>query len=275
MDEWGVGERKMKIYSFLPARNEESSIILSLTSLANQTLKPSKIILINDGSVDHTVEYAESMRRYGLNIEIINLPSHKNSYLVDDRYSWKLAEVVNHAFPVPEGYDYILQFSPDIFFPFNYIESVIKLMEENYDMVIAGGFLQGEPLSKFHVRGGGRIYKSWFWKKYIRFFPVNYTWESYPIFKAYSLGFKVGRASVPIYSVRPTKLFKAHYGYAMRELGYFPPFALARCLLSIFKGKVGVRMLFNYLRSPFSIYDYDVAKWIRRHQVKRTLNFKI
>lgn len=42
----------------IPAFNEEKNIILCLASLARQTLKPKRIILIDDGSSDHTLELA-------------------------------------------------------------------------------------------------------------------------------------------------------------------------------------------------------------------------
>ncbi len=44
----------------IPAFNEESNIPLCLASLARQTRKPQRIILIDDGSQDRTVEYAKT-----------------------------------------------------------------------------------------------------------------------------------------------------------------------------------------------------------------------
>lgn len=44
----------------IPAFNEESNIPLCLASLARQTRKPKRIILIDDGSQDRTVEYART-----------------------------------------------------------------------------------------------------------------------------------------------------------------------------------------------------------------------
>ena len=44
----------------IPAFNEESNIPLCLAALARQTRKPTRIILIDDGSQDRTVEYAKT-----------------------------------------------------------------------------------------------------------------------------------------------------------------------------------------------------------------------
>jgi len=43
----------------IPALNEESNIVLCLAALAKQTMKPKRITLIDDGSADHTVDYAK------------------------------------------------------------------------------------------------------------------------------------------------------------------------------------------------------------------------
>jgi glycosyltransferase involved in cell wall biosynthesis len=44
----------------IPAFNEESNIPLCLAALARQTRKPTRIVLIDDGSQDRTVEYAKT-----------------------------------------------------------------------------------------------------------------------------------------------------------------------------------------------------------------------
>jgi glycosyltransferase involved in cell wall biosynthesis len=44
----------------IPALNEEATITLCLASIKRQTFKPRQIILIDDGSTDRTVEYAQS-----------------------------------------------------------------------------------------------------------------------------------------------------------------------------------------------------------------------
>ncbi len=52
--------RKATVDVVIPVLNEESNIPLCLASLARQTRKPTRIILIDDGSSDRTVEYAKS-----------------------------------------------------------------------------------------------------------------------------------------------------------------------------------------------------------------------
>ena len=57
----------------IPAFNEEANIALCLSSIAKQTRKPQKIILIDDGSRDRTREYAEEFCNLnGMDVLIIS-----------------------------------------------------------------------------------------------------------------------------------------------------------------------------------------------------------
>jgi len=52
--------REATVDVVIPALNEERDIVLCLESIKRQTLQPTRIILIDDGSTDHTVDYAQS-----------------------------------------------------------------------------------------------------------------------------------------------------------------------------------------------------------------------
>jgi glycosyltransferase involved in cell wall biosynthesis len=68
--------REAKVDVVIPAFNEEKGIVLCLESLASQTIRPNKIILIDDGSTDQTVRYAEDFCEMNdLEIEIISRKS--------------------------------------------------------------------------------------------------------------------------------------------------------------------------------------------------------
>lgn len=261
---------KHNIYVFMPARDEEEHLPACLNSLVNQTLKPSKILLINDASIDRTVEIAESYY-----INVINLTERHKSYSSPER-GWMLALVWNHAFPPPKNTDYILQMGADVILPVDYIEKMVELMQQNSRLVIASGMIEGEKTLKSHVRGAGRLYKAWFWNRYIQQFPLTYCAESYPLFKALSLGFQVQSfPSVSMTTQRPTNFYKAKYGYAMRELGYFPPFALARCFLSfLMSRKTGILMFKTYLTSPFKPQYKTIQDYLRLNQIHKILHVK-
>ncbi len=62
-----------KVNVVIPAYNEAKNIIYCLQSLARQTFKPYRIIVIDDGSTDNTAELARIFGNdFGLNIEVIS-----------------------------------------------------------------------------------------------------------------------------------------------------------------------------------------------------------
>ena len=50
--------KKLKVVAVIVARNEKESIWETIDSLKQQTLSLDKIIVVNDGSTDETVEIA-------------------------------------------------------------------------------------------------------------------------------------------------------------------------------------------------------------------------
>jgi len=260
----------------MPARNEEKTLPKCLEALKKQTLKIYKICIINDGSIDKTKQIAEA---YGC--QVIDLPLHPESYLARAETVWKIAEVSNYAFPPPPDCDYIMQHSPDTILPPNYVEALVERMEKNPRLVIASGVVRGEKTSKSHVRGVGRLYKSWFWNKYIKKFPLGlFSYESYPLFKARSLGLEVKNfPDLIMLTQRPTKaqMYLENQGYMMRELGYFPPFAIAHCLRVFLEDpNTGIKMLLSYLRPRISkTIENDVKNWVKLYQIHRILKFRV
>jgi glycosyltransferase involved in cell wall biosynthesis len=64
--------RQAKVDVVIPAFNEEASIALCLASVARQTLRPHRVILVDDGSTDRTVEAARAFAELaGLNLTVI------------------------------------------------------------------------------------------------------------------------------------------------------------------------------------------------------------
>jgi glycosyltransferase involved in cell wall biosynthesis len=263
------GVRDRKVIAFFPCRNEEKNLPQVLESLINQTHPFYEIIIVNDASTDRTKEIAED---YG--VVVIDLKEKHPSYIGKPQ----LAELFNKAFLFIYAnelkFDYLMQHGGDTVLPRNYVETMIRRMESNKRIVIAGGIIKGEFQYESHVRGLGRFYEANFWNRFIKFYPINYTWESYPLFKALSLGYILKNyPDLVMLPLRNTRLYKEQYGLSMRELGYFPPFAIGKCLLSVIFGrKAGIKMLKSYLFSPSGIMDVSIKNWIRLHQIQRILH---
>jgi len=267
---------KPSIFGFLPARNEGALLLDTINSLLNQTLKPAKLLIINDGSTDETFNNLHKLHEQTSGfVDAIHLAYHKESYVSTPALNWKMATVLNWAFNpanFPWRYDYFLHTGADTVFERDYLEKLVNIMEARPKLVVASGMVQGEETLKTHVRGVGRLYKAWFWHHFIGRFPLNYTYESYPLYKARSLGLEVESfPSLVMKTHRATAPYQVDYGLAMRELGYFPPYAIARCLMSI--PTLKLKLLMMYLQAPRQAYDEDVKRFLHHHQCKLIINF--
>lgn len=251
---------------FIPCRNEEGNLSNVLDHVFNQTLPYSEVIIINDASTDRTKEIA-----HDYSCSLVDLTAKHESYLGRP----ELATIFNHAFEIIERWelksDYIMQLGADTLIPEHYNMEMLVRMNINKNLVIAGGVIRGEKQYETHVRGNGRYYQTRFWFDNIERYPINFTWETFPLFIAQYLGFEVKHYPDLIMTpLRPTNYYKGQYGHAMRDLGYFPPYALGRCILSAFMDRRdGINMLINYLTSPYRSQDPEVKHFIRSQQIKR------
>lgn len=259
------------VYAFMPARNEEESLPKCLRNLLDQTLLPRRISVVNDASTDNTQKICEDF-----GVDVITLAKQHKNYVTTPELAYKMAEVMNYAFPPPPSCDYMMQHNPDTILPQNYIETVTSHMDNTPRLVIASGRIRGEYSRENHPRATGRIYKTWFWNKYIKRFPVNYTYETYPLLKAQSLGLEARCLhDVQMIALRPTKRYKADYGQAMRELGYSLPYVLGKCIIGLprAKGK-SVKLLNSYLTSPCKPKYPDLKKFMKYYEAKQFTNFR-
>jgi glycosyltransferase involved in cell wall biosynthesis len=253
----------MRLVAFLPAWNEEQHLPYVLESMLAQTVPFHEIIVIDDASEDDTRRVAQS---YGVTVLALTKP-HK-------RYTGKteIALTYNHVFDyldmVGTDYDFLVQHAADTLLPQNYNERLLEKFKANPNLVIASGQIRGEHTVKNHARGSGRFYKAWFWNQYVQRFPLVYLWEDYAVWKALSLGYEVTTfPELEMVSLRPTYNDKHQYGWAMRELGFDPLYALLCCLKAFReKPRRGLMMLYTYLTSPNGCYDPHIRRFLRRQQ---------
>jgi len=200
------------------ARNEEKTIISTLKAIADQTLKPFKIILVNDGSTDNT---GEKVKHRFTNVTVLDYPEKHESYV----HNPKLARTFN--FGLKEltvlNLDYLLIMGADHVIPSNYAEFLINEMEADPNLAITSGTIRGE----FNTlpRGSGRMIRDSFFRSIGYCYIENYGHETYHLFKAMQLGFKVFNYPSLISTARPTGAnYNATYhknrGRSFHALGY-------------------------------------------------------
>ncbi len=154
----------MNIYIIIPAHNEESSIGLTLESLVNQTLKPKRIVVVNDNSTDDTQNIVEAYSSKYSWIELINSKS-SNEHLPGS----KIINAFYKGYDVIDtNYDVICKFDADLIFPNNYLEQLSVHFNKNKKLGMAAGFCyiekNGEWIlenltNKDHIRGALKAYK--------------------------------------------------------------------------------------------------------------------
>ncbi|HEY9185543.1 MAG TPA: glycosyltransferase [Salegentibacter sp.] len=155
----------MKIYIIIPAYNEAGFIGETLLSLINQTLKPNRIVVVDDGSTDNTPNIvAEFASKYS-EVSLIKKDPESEKHLPGS----KVINAFNEGLKsLDEDYELICKFDADLIFPKNYLEVITKHFQEDPKIGLAGGFCviekQGEWVlenltGKDHIRGALKTYR--------------------------------------------------------------------------------------------------------------------
>lgn len=111
-----------------PCRDEAPYIQVTIDSVAAQTIRPTKWIIIDDNSVDDTPELlAEAASKYPF-IEVL-----RRDRSGERRVGPAVIEAFYAGFQTinPDDYDYICKFDMDLEIPPNYFELLIQRMEAN------------------------------------------------------------------------------------------------------------------------------------------------
>lgn len=250
------------VTTILPGWNDSEYLPKVLSSLQNQTV-PHHIIYVDDGSTDNSVEIAKSR---GIE-DIVVLERKKRVYGGFPI----LAENVNAGLENALRYnpDFLVVCAGDVILEKQYLKKVLKKFEEDSKLVIASGAISGEYTTESAPRGAGRTFKTSFFLKHVKRFPHAFLWESYPVFKAQSIGYHTRRFSdIYMTALRPTRRYKPIYGYAMKELGYSRLYAYGRCLMGFLHNpETGVQMFRAYRTRGLIPLDKELSSWIKQYQM--------
>ncbi len=247
-----------KILVVIPARNEEEFIGKTIEALGKQKPKPALTLIIDDGSTDNTVaEIKKTAEKAEIKYKI--LQREDRGYTLDGEAT--LADVYNDGFQSVDliKYDYLLVNGADSLLSDDYFEKMLKHFKDNPNLVISSGTCPTEAIDVEHVHGSaGRFYTMDFFVNVCKGrFEVSYAWESIPIFLANVMNKQAKHFPEPIvHHLRPRNAraeAKVFYfrGLAMREVGYWFPYAVGRALANAYREKSirnGILMLVGYLK---------------------------
>jgi glycosyltransferase involved in cell wall biosynthesis len=146
-----------------PARNEERFIETVIQSVINQTVLPTKWIIVNDGSTDGTADIVSPYLRKHKWIELVNLSLHRDRSFAAKVYAFDAGfkRVKNLEYEIIGNLDSDLSFEPD------YLEFLINKFENDPSLGVAGTIFHEEGYSSAtdsfegqnHVAGGCQLFR--------------------------------------------------------------------------------------------------------------------
>lgn len=154
----------MNYYIIIPTYNEEKFIALTLQSLVAQSVLPSKVVVVNDGSTDKTEEIVHSFIEKHSFISLVN----KTSEAIHLPGS-KVIQAFQKGFEtLDNNYDFIVKADADLIFPSNYFETIINHFQSDDKIGMVGGFayiakngawVLENLTDKDHIRGAFKAYR--------------------------------------------------------------------------------------------------------------------
>jgi glycosyltransferase involved in cell wall biosynthesis len=154
----------LKYYIVIPAYNEAQFILLTLESLVEQTVLPSKVVVVNDSSTDSTAELVTAFAKEYSFISLVN----KTSDAIHLPGSKVIQAFQKGLESVDGNYDFVVKADADLIFPANYFETLIDHFKSDNRIGMAGGFCYIEKnenwvlenlTDKDHIRGALKAYR--------------------------------------------------------------------------------------------------------------------
>jgi glycosyltransferase involved in cell wall biosynthesis len=266
-------------FTIVTCRNSENDIEKALMSLSNQTIKPSYIIVIDDGSKDNTGKVLKEISKKIDNLFIISNPDlgYDISRVVKN---WNKALTLKVEKKLVET-DYHMIGTDDTIYTKDYAEKIITFMDRNKDYAVVSGNFGGVGYKT--PRGAGRFVRNSFFYNEYHHYPEKMGYESAILIASRKNGYKETILKEAKFEhTRP--LGQDHhfyeFGASMRTLGYHPLFAFGRFFLYFGTskpiGRVGaLYMLYYYLsykpklEGYDSLYPDDIRKFTRKTQIDK------
>ncbi len=276
----------MNYYIVIPAYNEEAFIALTLQSLVEQTVLPTKIVVVNDNSTDKT---AEIVMAFAKEYSFITLVT-KSSSAVHLPGS-KVIQAFHKGYEtLDENYNVIVKLDADLILPNNYFETILSIFKNDTTVGMAGGFAYIEKngnwilenlTDKDHIRGAFKAYRKECFLQIGTLKPAM-GWDTVDELLAHFYGWKVVTdSSLIVKHLKPTganynKVARFKQGESFYTLGYgFLITAIASAKLALMKKKP--LLFLDYLQgfwkakranTPFLVTK-EQAKFIRKYRLQK------
>ena len=276
----------MKIYVVIPAHNEAEFIGQTLSSLINQTLKPKKLVVVDDQSEDNTAAIVEQFASQHPWISLVKTTSseaHLPGSKVINAFQKGLESL-------DDDHDVICKFDADLIFTENYLETIAANFKTNPKTGMCGGFCHiyseekwvlEDLTSKDHIRGALKAYRKECFEA-IGGLQPSMGWDTVDELLAQYHGWKIKTdSSLVVKHLRPTgstynKAAKLKQGEAFYKLRYgWLITTIASVKLALKKKRPGLALeyLEGFQKAKASKMPFLVSKkegaFIRRLRYKK------
>jgi glycosyltransferase involved in cell wall biosynthesis len=276
----------MKYYIVIPAHNEEKFIALTLQSLVEQTVLPSKIVVVNDNSTDRTAEIVKGFSEKHSWITLVNKTSDA-THLPGSKVIQAFQKGLE---TLDDEYDFIVKADADLIFPTNYFETIISHFQSDEQIGMVGGFAYIEKngdwilenlTDKDHIRGAFKAYRKATFEQIGGLKPAM-GWDTVDELLCKFYNWKViTDASLQVKHLKPTganynKTARYKQGEAFYTLGYgFLITTIASAKLAMMKRKP--LLFFDYVKGYWKaksgkkplLVTEEQAKFIRKYRLQK------
>lgn len=270
-----------------PVRDEEEFIEKLILSVLNQTVRPVRWIIINDGSTDRTEEIIKRYLSENPWIELLNLPNRGNREPGGD----SIFEIGLRRIELDQ-IEFLARMDADVVFEAHYFETMVRVFEESPRLGVASGEMvyldRGYPQvtrgPSFQTHGPNKFYRVACFRD-IRGLETDLGWDIVDNIKAIYKGWEARRIpNLQFIHYRRVGARRGvwgifeNWGKAAYLTGYHPLFFLAKFVrrLVTFPYILGsMVMLYHYLKGYVErrpqIATQELQHFIRKEQIKRIL----
>ncbi len=275
----------MSYWVAIPAKNAARHLPRTLSSLLDQTLKPERVVVVDDGSTDQTPEMLRRFERDQA-IEVLTRPD--KGYDIR-RVPANINLAWNNATASGLKCDFFMVSGDDCVFPRTYASALLSKVEADTQIVVASGRpSSSRGLSREHSpSGSGRMIRTEFWRDVGEMYPVKAGWETWLLYAALDRGLKVELFDDIVFEhLRPRGAGHQfiYWGAAMQTLGYHPLYALGRIARNALTPAIGPRgsmnMLCGYLQAKLGSEDAFISPFepllrcfVHRQQARKIARF--
>jgi glycosyltransferase involved in cell wall biosynthesis len=276
----------MKYYIVIPSHNEEKFIALTLQSLVEQTVLPSKIVVVNDNSTDRTAKIVKGFSEKYAWITLVNKTSDA-THLPGSKVIQAFQKGLE---TLDDNYDFLVKADADLIFPTNYFETIISHFKSDERIGMVGGFAYIEKngdwilenlTDKDHIRGAFKAYRKATFEQIGGLKPAM-GWDTVDELLCKFYNWKVVTDdSLHVKHLKPTganynKTARYKQGEAFYTLGYgFLITTIASAKLAMMKRKP--LLFFDYIKGYWKaksgkkplLVTEEQAKFIRKYRLQK------